>query len=162
MSDKKTHWKKFDNPNYLGAYSLMDGQTSEMVVTIDKVIIEDVKNEKGSDQCKVAYIKGQKPLILNATNCKIITKIYDTPYIEDWSGKQITHYVAKIKAFGDTLDALRIKPKIPVVKLPSLTPSHNRWDGARLAISEGNTTIEAIKKAFTLTKENELLLCDSK
>jgi len=38
--EKKTHWRKLDNPNYLGAYSLLDGQTKELTVTIEKVVVE--------------------------------------------------------------------------------------------------------------------------
>lgn len=162
MSTKKTHWRKLDNPNYLGAYSLMDGATQELTVTIEKVIVEEVKTERGSDQCKVAYLKGEKPLILNVTNCKIITEMYKTPYIEDWAGQQITLYVSRIKVKGDTMDALRIRARPPVIILQELTPKHTRWIGAKTAISKGNTTIAAIKKNFKLTKANEKLLCDSK
>ena len=42
--------------------------------------------------------------------------MYDTPYIEDWSGKYISIYIAKVKAFGDTVDALRIRSKVPTVE----------------------------------------------
>ena len=101
---KKTHWKKLDNPNYIGAYSLMDGEVKDLTVIIEKVITEEVKSDRGKEVCKVAYLKGQKPLILNATNSKIIQSIYDTPYIEDWKGKEITLYVARIKAFGDEIE----------------------------------------------------------
>lgn len=41
----------------------------------------------------------------------------------------------------------------------SLTPKHKKWDAAKVAIDKGNTTIEQIKKAYDLTKENEKLLC---
>lgn len=162
MEDKKTHWKKLDNPNYLGAYSLMDGDTKELVVTIDKVVVEEVKSARGSESLKVAYLENQKPMILNVTNCKTISDMFGTPYIEDWAGQKITLYVAKVKLKKDTVEALRVRSKKPIIKLPELTPDHARWDGARLAISEGNTTIEAIKQSFTLTNKNEELLCDSK
>ena len=143
---EKTHWKKLDNPNYLAAYSLMDGQTREIVVTIDKVVVEEVKTDRGAEQCKVAYIKGQKPMILNVTNCKAIQKAYDSPYIEDWAGKSITLYVAKIKAFGDVVDALRVKPERPVVTLPELKPGHDKWESAKKAISEGSYELADVLK----------------
>ena len=156
---KKTHWKKLDNPNYLGAYSLMDGETKEMTVTIQKVVIEEVKTDRGTESCKVAYIKSQKPMILNTTNCKIISQIYESPYIDDWADKQVTLYVAKIKAFGETLDALRIKKEIPKVKKEELTPDHSRWAGAKKAINEGSVTIDQIKKSFDVSQENIEKLC---
>jgi hypothetical protein len=58
----------------------------------------------------IAKIVGaKKPMILNKTNCKIIAKIHDTPYIEQWAGKSILIYAAKVKAFGEMVDALRVK-----------------------------------------------------
>jgi hypothetical protein len=40
---------------------------------------------------------------------KIIAKVVDSPYIEDWIGKNIVIYSAKVKAFGEVVDALRVK-----------------------------------------------------
>ena len=61
------------------------------------------------EECLVAHLQGQKPFILNKTNAKTIATILGTPYIEDWIGKQIQLYVAKVKAFGQTVDALRVR-----------------------------------------------------
>lgn len=104
-----THWKKLTNPKYLGSHDLQPGQ--EVKITIDKVVKEIVKDQNGKDgECIVAYIKGSlKPMILNKTNCKIITKIYETPYIEDWVGKSVIIYSAKVKVASDIVDALRVK-----------------------------------------------------
>lgn len=153
---KKTHWRKLDNPNYLGAYSLMDGETKELTVTIEKVVVEEVKNDRGPESCKVAYLKGQKPMILNTINCRTIERIYETPFIDDWAGKQITLYVAKIKAFGELMDALRVKPVKPGgSRLPELKPGHEKWEGAKTALMKGDVTIDAIKKKYSISAENE-------
>ena len=156
----KTHWKKLNNPNYLGAYSLMDGSgTAELTVTIDKVVMETVKSAREDQECVVAYLNGHKPMILNATNCKTIEKVLDTPFINDWAGQSITVYVAKIKAFGDNVDALRIRNVKPVIKLPELTPDSPKWAGAKKAIQSKSVTIEAIKKQYTISTTNEKELC---
>lgn len=160
-TEQKTHWRKLDNPDYLGAYSLMDGNQRDLIVMIEKVVIEDVKNERGTEPCKVAYLKGRKPMILNTTNCRTIEKILESPFIDDWKGQHITLYVAKIKAFGETLDALRVRPKKPLIKLPELTPTHNGWDGAKKAIEDGSYTIDQIKTKYSVSQENEKLLCKS-
>ena len=74
------------------------------VVQIKSVGQEEVYNPTNNKKevCTVAHFtdKGIKPMILNVTNCKTISKVYDTPYIEDWSGKYISIYIAKVKAFG--------------------------------------------------------------
>ena len=77
-------------------------------------------------------------MILNATNCKVIEKIYGTPFIEDWKGKTITVFVQRIRAFGSDVDALRIKPKVTEILVPhsaielcktaaDLTKLYNEW-----------------------------------
>ena len=162
---KKTHWKKLDNPNYLGAYSLMDGETKDITVTISKVVTEEVKNERGSETCRVAYFKESeingikiKPMILNATNSKAIGKIYDTPYIEDWQNKQVTIYVAKVRAFGDEIECLRIKREKPFKKLPELLPTDEKnWLKVIAAMQQG-FTIDQIKTKLSISTENETKL----
>lgn len=158
----KTHWKKLDNPNYLGAYSLMDGETKELTVTIEKVVNEEIKTDRGSEMCKVAYLKGHKPLILNTTNSKQIEKIYDSPYIEDWAGKKITIYVAKIKAFGETLDALRIKNIKPKESNPELLPNDKKnWDKVVKALTNGYKIDDILTKWSISEQNRELLLSES-
>ena len=113
--EQLTHWKKLDNPDYLGAYAFLPGQ--ELVATIKSVAQEEVFNPSSGkkETCTVARFtdRNTKPMILNTTNCKTIAKLYDTPYIEQWNNRAITIYVAKVKAFGETVEALRIRNKIP-------------------------------------------------
>ena len=110
---EKTHWKKLTNPDYLGAYSFNTGE--EKVLTISRVKQETVIGTDGKkEECTVARFKeNEKPMILNATNCKTIAKLYNTPFIEEWVGKRIKIYVTQVKAFGDVVEALRIRDKIP-------------------------------------------------
>lgn len=111
MENKPTliHWKKLVNTNYIGSHDFQPNQ--ELKVTIESVAQEMVKSSDGKEEsCIVARIKGaKKPLILNKTNCKIIQKNFETPYINEWEGKEITLYVAKVKAFGEVVDAIRVK-----------------------------------------------------
>lgn len=164
---KKTHYRKLHNPDFIGAYSLMDGdKPTELVVTIKSIALQEVKGVDGKkDDCMVAQLVGQKPFIINATNAKTITKIYGSPYIEDWTGKKITLYVAKVKVAGEAVDALRIRPTAPAgtpeATLPELTPAHEKWEGAKTALKAGNTTIEKIRKAYTLSEENKALLVEA-
>ncbi|PNX51334.1 MAG: hypothetical protein BV456_03540 [Thermoplasmata archaeon M8B2D] len=113
-----THWKKLENPDYLGAYALTPNQ--DLIVQIKSVGQEEVYNPSNNkkETCTVArFIDNSiKPMILNVTNCKTISKLYDTPYIEEWTGKYISIYIAKVRAFGDVVEALRIRNKIPTIK----------------------------------------------
>lgn len=111
---EKTHWKKQFNFNYMGAYSLPEGK--DQVVTIKLMKKEKVKNQQGKEEeCFVCYFTdSDKPMILNKTNCKAIEKLHGTAFIEDWAGKKIQLYSAKVKAFGEVTDALRIRDTKPM------------------------------------------------
>lgn len=111
-----THWKKLTNPNYLGAYSIENGQ--DLILTIKYVNEETVIGTDGKkDDCVVChFVENVKPMILNSTNMKMITKLYKSPYIEDWAGKKIQVGIEKVKAFGDVVEALRVRKIIPVTQ----------------------------------------------
>ena len=111
--EKLTHWKKLVNPDYLGAYSL-DG-LGELNVTIDKVVREMVTGAGGKkEECTVAYLKNQKPFIIDRTNGKTITKVLKSPYVEEWCGKSITLYATTTKVAGEEVECLRVRPVAPV------------------------------------------------
>ena len=114
-----THWKKLTNPDYLGAYSLEDGK--DIILTVDRVTREVVTGPEGKkEDCTVVHWReNQKPMILNATNAKMIEKLLKTPYIENWSGHRLQIGISKVKAFGEVVDALRIREFLPAaVSIP--------------------------------------------
>lgn len=159
---EKHHWKKLRNPNYIGSYELMTGsEPKDLVVVIEKAVKEHVQNGEKKEEAMVVYLKGQKPMVCNSTNAKAIAKATGSPYIEDWVGKPITLYVAKVRAFGETVDALRVKNEAPVLTLPVLSPESEKWQSAVTALKAKNTTIEAIRKSYTLSVEHEKLLKDA-
>ncbi len=108
----ETHWKKLTNPDYLGAYAFDPGEVK--IVTIDHVAQEELIGQDGrASLCIVAHLVGEKPLVLNKTNCKAISKLLETPYIEEWAGHRIALGVQRVKAFGEDVDAVRVRPKLP-------------------------------------------------
>lgn len=117
---EKTHWKNMKKSPYLGAYSLEDN-VEDVTLTIKKVVVENVKSENGKeDECIVAYFEEEnvdgvivKPMILNSTNCKIITSLYKSGFVEDWYGKKIIVYVSETKMGRERVQCLRIKKEIP-------------------------------------------------
>ena len=97
----KTHWKKLTNPDYLGAYEFQPEEIKELTIKVVKrEMITGMAGKK--EECTVAHFEEPiKPMILNNTNCKSISKAYKTPYIEDWTGLVIKLKVSLIDAFGD-------------------------------------------------------------
>jgi len=157
---EKTHWKKLNNPDYIGAYELMRGDTPvELTVTMQTVSQRTVKGADGkSDMCLVADLDGFKPFIINSTNAKMITKLLATPYIEDWKGKKIILVVKKIKAFGDVVDALRVKDTLPNAKLPELKQSDTINFNKVVTAMKGGFTVEQVRTKWDISKEVETIL----
>lgn len=154
----KTHWKKLYNPNYLGAWSLEEGK--DIILTIKSVALEMVTGSDGKKyECTVIkWVQNQKPMILNKTNAKTIAKLCDSPYIEDWPNTSIQLYADKVKAFGDIVEALRIRPRLPQMKKELLTPDHKHWNRALKAVQDGNTTVAIIRSKFNLSDQHAKLL----
>lgn len=117
----KTHWKQMHNPDYLGAYALNPGE--DMILTIKLVRQETVTGpDNRKEECAVLhFVENVKPMILNVTNSKTIQKLHKTPYIEDWAGRKIQVYIDQVKAFGDVVEALRIRPFLPKQSGPVTT-----------------------------------------
>jgi len=113
----KTHIDKLRNPNYLGGWDLIDenGKTIDKVVTIKEIKNESVFNQKNQEEQQVitVFFNECKPIILNATNRKVLKKVTGTEYIEDMVGKKIQLTTKKIKAFGEVHDAIRIVASAP-------------------------------------------------
>lgn len=153
----KTHWKKLTDPNYLGAYDFQPNE--KRVVTIKEVSQSTIKGQDGKEEdCIVCQFTEGKPMILNVTNCKAIAKAHGTDYIEDWTGLEVTLFVANIYAFGSNVDALRIEQTIPKGK-PEL--SDDRFKKALTALKSGKVTIESIKTDYVLNDLQLLKLDES-
>jgi len=143
----KTHWKKLTNTNYLGSYALQPGK--DLVVTITDVKKEMVKDATGLEsECLIINLQNQKPLICNKTNAKSIAKATGSPFIEDWKGKQIALYIASVRAFGETVDGLRVRPT--TVKTKAL--SDDEFKKLLEAIKSGKYTVEKAIDSFKFTE----------
>lgn len=150
----KTHWKKLINPNYIGAYSLEEGE--DLTVKIDFVQVEEIIGTGGKkDTGSVMHLVNQKPMILNSTNSKTIAKLYG-PYIEDWQGKLITLFASTTKMAGETVECLRIRPKVAERKAQPITDA--RLDAAIKSIIEGTYKTDKLRANFALTEAQEAKL----
>lgn len=151
--NKKTHWKQFHNPDYIGAYAFQPGERKILTISLatqDKVVGSSGKTE----ECLVVrFRENEKPLIANVTNSKAIAKVAGSNFIEDWPGTHIELFVTEVQAFGDTVEAVRVKPTAPKTGKPELTPDSPAWSDAVKYVA-GGTTREQIESKYNLTDEN--------
>lgn len=154
-----THWRKLHNPDFFGSYLFQENE--DIVVKITKVDRQIIKNSDGKDEeHTIVSLQDQKPWIMNVTNAKMISKVIGSPMVEDWIGKSVQLYVKKIRAFGESVDAVRVRPTAP--SLPKLDPSSPNWAKAKKAIAEKKTTVAKIKEKYQLSINDEKLLTDEK
>tara|TARA_R110001599_G_scaffold237687_1_gene437226 strand:+ start:2501 stop:3028 length:528 start_codon:yes stop_codon:yes gene_type:complete len=171
--ENKTHWKTLRNPDFFGSYVPIEAG-GDVVVKILSVAKETVTVADGKiEEHTIAQLENYPPWILNSINQKTITKALNTPFVEDWAGKRVTCYAAKVRAFGENVEAVRVRDKAPaeevaekvaeevaekVAEKPELTPSHDQWDGWNTAVVTGEVDIAEVKKHYTLTAKNEKLI----
>ena len=158
----KKHWKKFFNKKFIVTWSIADGVT-EPIMTISKFDVGEVQNADGTEEKLIIYFKedldGKNlPMILNATNCKVLEDTY-SKFPEDWVGKTIQLYVDKrVRAFGKNTDGLRLRKPPAAVKKTELTPKSKNWEAARKSVLAGTVDYEGICKHYSISKENYALL----
>ena len=148
---KKIHWKEASGSNYIGAYCV----ETDLKVKIKSVQVEEVKGPSGrADQCIVAQLENQKPFIINKTNAKTISEITGSPFLEDWSNKEIVLYATTTKLKGEVVECLRVREPKPI--LDQKNPS---FENIKKAIKSGAYKIEQIEKKYEIseTVKKELL-----
>ena len=148
----KTHWKKLTNPDYLGAYDFQPNEQRELTIAhVERKQIIGADGKK--EECTIChFVERCKPMILNVTNAKTIEKVAGSPYVEDWQGSKIYVIVQRVKAFGDTVDALRIKPEKVKDKRTWLEIGES-LDKAVNAIKAGQTTLDDVIQKRQMSAE---------
>ncbi|HXU27632.1 MAG TPA: hypothetical protein VN698_10400 [Bacteroidia bacterium] len=153
-----THWKKLTNPDYLGAYDFQPNE--ERILTVRNVKLELVMGSSGKkENCTVVYFREKsKPMILNATNAKMLQFLAGTAYIEQWGGVQIKLIVQRVAAFGEMVDALRIKKeKIQQEKQqqakPILILGSNNFQACKNAYIQNPANLDKILIKYNVSDE---------
>jgi len=106
----KTHWRTVAGKEYLVGEEL---NGKEVTLTIEKVELTEIRNQKGVETKPVAFFVGTtKRLVLNVTNMKAIARALGSGYIEDWQNKKITLIPQSGRFFGVNQEVIRVKTDI--------------------------------------------------
>lgn len=155
MTTSKTHYRKaFDSP-YLSSADIVE----PTVLTISRAVLENDKTKKSKDVFNTAYFEERelrpgeklKPMILNATNSKMLKGITGSPFLEDWAGVKVTVFVDKNVRFGkESVEGLRISPAR--VNKPSLTPDKTQvWNNAKAAFKRDGS-LDAVMSRMDISE----------
>lgn len=160
MNDKTHYRKAFDSP-YLSSADIVEPTN----LTIGAVKLELDRTKKTKDKFNTAYFEQEflrpgeklKPMVLNASNSKMLKKISGSPFIEDWKGLNITVYVDPNVRFGkETVEGLRIMPQ--AITKPTLTPENTKaWDNAKAAYKRDGNLFKVFERVI-MSKEHEAQL----
>jgi len=102
------------SPSYKTAFGSFlkteDLQGKSVKVVIEKVDVEDVKNDDGVERKLVAHFVGkEKALILNRTNCEMLDQVTGSDDYASWVGHAVVLYPTTTKFGNKTVPCLRIR-----------------------------------------------------
>ncbi|RLD26269.1 MAG: hypothetical protein DRI75_12045 [Bacteroidetes bacterium] len=166
MNEKRSHYRKVFKSDHLGSADLEDliEAKKRLVFTITHVKQEfniSVAGKKGN--FNIAYFKEDiKPLVLNATNSKIVKSFCNhSPFVEEWKNVLIELYIDNnVKLMGDIVSGVRVKKIQPNVVKPEIKLDSEKFTKAKEAIKSGNASIDSIKKNYSISKEVEQKLLE--
>lgn len=146
------------NPNYLGSWDLDELPNREVILTVEKIIDEEVVAAGQKEIATVCHWtdKAFKPMILNVTNKKTICKLYKTKDTEKLKGRSVIIGIERVKAFGDIYDALRFRPRIPQLK----STINIKCESCGKGITASNNMTPEQVAAYTKTKYGKILCAE--
>ena len=156
---EKTHYRKAFNSPYLSSADIVE----PTILKISHVRLEPDKSKKTTDEFNTAYFTEKelrpgeplKPMVLNATNSKTMSKLAGSKWIDDWNGIMVTVYVDDKVRFGrDTVEGLRISTEPPRTVKIDLEPGTDAWVRA-IAAFQRDGNLKAVEKHVNITEANK-------
>ena len=162
---EKTSWKKNLDSRYISGEDLqggLKGLKPEMTVIIYRFTDSPSFDQKANKDITITalFLKTldgkdvYKPIILNKTNAKFLSKECGSDFMEDWIGKIVVIFAQPDKRFGFVV---RFKP----FHKPVLKQGTPEFDKVVLGIANG-FTIDQVKAKYEVSKDVELLLIHKK
>lgn len=106
----KTYFK-----NFLGAWTFANGDKTLTISDVGEMEMYDQETGGKKVEPVLHFAEEQLPMVLNVTNATTIEEVLGTDNWHDWVGKQIIVGTSKVKAFGKTQDAIRVRDRKPEV-----------------------------------------------
>ena len=97
MSKQGTNYRNVYKSDHLGVIDLEEMIESGKALVFNVSEVKQLFGEKVAGKkidANIAYFKeGIKPLVLNATNAKVLKKLSKSSHIENWAGLRIELYI---------------------------------------------------------------------
>lgn len=146
----KTHYRKVYKSDHLGCADLEEfiEEKVDLIFTI-KEVKQYVGKSDGSKikgrisvagkeiDANIAYfVEPIKPLVLNATNAKVLKNMTGSGFVEDWKNLVVALMIDEtVKMKGEVVGGVRIRPAVK--KLPLLAKGTTAYNNAVKHIAQG-------------------------
>jgi hypothetical protein len=153
--ENKHHYRNVFKSDHLGSADLEDliEKGSNLIFTIKQTKQElGVKVAGKKVDANIAYfLEPIKPMVINATNGKIIRQFTGSPMVEDWNNVLVELYIDEnVRSVnGGITQGVRIRPIQPKLTKPEFTKE--MFERAKNA----NASIEKIKGTYNVSSEIE-------
>ncbi len=101
-------YRKFIPGRFLAADDLPPGREVTLTITGASLEVIDDPAQRGKQLLSLHFEETPKLLGLNKTNAAAIARLTGTPEVEKWTGHKITIHREDVKAFGQTVPAVRV------------------------------------------------------
>jgi hypothetical protein len=165
----KTHYRKILKSDHLGCADLEDyiENKSDMIFTIQRVQQQLGAKVAGKKiDANIMYFENKdgkkvKPLVINATNGKTMSKMTSSGFVEDWSGLNIKLYIdANVSMMGERTGGVRINPKAVIFEKQLLNRSNTSvWNNVVIAYKKYRN-FDAVLKKWNMTQEDMQFIID--
>lgn len=160
----KTNFRQIVNPDFIGAYTLdnQDNGYNEVAGTILRCELREVTDMSGKAMRIVATNTLGKPMIIKATNGKVLQEITGSKYFEDWVNVPVIFWVAlNVKSPQGRVDALRLKRQTATSVAqtkPELKIGTGEFKQAKDAVENGSYDLAKLQIYYTVSPETQKAL----
>jgi len=127
----QTHYRKIFKSDHLGVADLEEylEQGSALIFTISHVRQEINAKVAGKKiNANIAYFEENiKPLVLNATNSKTMSKLCNSCFVENWQNIPVQLFIDKTaQLMGQVVGGVRVSPKVIRKQKPVITKDNQK------------------------------------
>lgn len=105
----------------LAAWDLQGREVTVKIIRWKREKVGGHSGKKASNKIWLWFEGKTKPMVCNVTNAGIIAGMYGK-IVEEWIGQRITIFPTTTQFGKDTVDCIRVKPRIPGAKTPDAPP----------------------------------------
>ena len=166
MDNQETdkHWRIcFKNSHYLASVDI----TEPMVFTIASAEQEKDQNKRTKEDFLVIYFEEKflredellKPMVVNVTNSKAISKVAGSHFYNRWAGVKITLFCQEnIRLKGEVTQGIRVSDIPPrSQQKPTLQQGTKAWDNAIAAFKRDRNLDKVLARMIITPADQEAL-----